>query len=74
MPGTKIGGLRAAARLKAKDPDYYAKLGAKGGRIGRTGGFASRFRGSDGLTGPERARRVGSVGGRLSRRNKKEVK
>lgn len=71
MAGTVIGGQKAAARNKAKHgADFYAKIGAKGGKKGNTGGFASDKKGADGLTGRERARKAGSVGGRLSRRTK----
>lgn len=48
--------------------DYYAKIGARGGANGTTGGFASELVGKDGLTGPERARKVGIIGGTISRR------
>jgi len=48
--------------------DYYAKIGARGGANGTTGGFASELVGKDGLTGRERARRWGIVGGTISRR------
>lgn len=48
--------------------DYYAKIGARGGANGTTGGFASELVGKDGLTGRERARRAGIVGGTISRR------
>lgn len=48
--------------------DYYAKIGARGGANGTTGGFASELVGKDGLTGRERARKVGVVGGSISRR------
>ena len=34
MAGTKAGGMKAAAANKAKDPDFYAKIGAKGGQNG----------------------------------------
>ena len=40
MAGTKAGGQAAAATNKAKyGPDFYKKIGARGGKIGRTGGF-----------------------------------
>lgn len=39
MPGNKIGGLKAATKNLAKDPDYYKKLGHRGGIKGHTGGF-----------------------------------
>jgi uncharacterized protein len=61
MSGTKAGGLRAAAKNVAKDPNFYAKIGAKGGRNGKTGGFAAN---------PELARIAGAKGGRISRRKK----
>ena len=41
MAGTKAGGLKAAATNKAKyGKEFYARIGAKGGRLGHTGGFA----------------------------------
>ena len=61
MAGTKAGGIKAAAKNKAKDPNFYAKIGAKGGRLGRTGGFAAN---------PELARIAGRKGGLVSRRRK----
>ena len=35
MAGTKAGGLKAAQKNISKDPNFYAKIGAKGGRISR---------------------------------------
>lgn len=61
MAGTKIGGQKAAAKNLAKDPNFYAKIGAKGGANGRTGGFAAN---------PELARVAGAKGGRISKRKK----
>ena len=61
MAGTKAGGKLAAQKNLAKDPLFYAKIGAKGGRNGRTGGFAAN---------PELARIAGAEGGRISRRKK----
>lgn len=61
MAGTKAGGLKAAAKNKAKDPDFYARIGAKGGMNGHTGGFAAN---------PSLARIAGAKGGRISRRRK----
>jgi general stress protein YciG len=43
---------------------FYAKIGAKGGRNGHTGGFAAN---------PELARKAGAIGGRISRRKKTTV-
>jgi general stress protein YciG len=64
MAGTKAGAAKAVARIKAKDPDFFAKIGAKGGRNGTTGGFAAN---------PELARIAGAKGGRISRRKKAVV-
>ena len=62
MAGTKAGGLKAAQKNLARDPDFYAKIGRKGGKNGRTGGFAAN---------PALARIAGAKGGRISRRTKK---
>jgi uncharacterized protein len=63
MAGTKAGGLKAAATNKAKyGGEFYAKIGAKGGKLGRTGGF---------FANRELARAAGAKGGRISRRPKK---
>ena len=64
MAGTKAGGLKAAQKNLARDPDFYAKIGRKGGKNGRTGGFAAN---------PALARIAGAKGGRISRRTKKTV-
>jgi len=64
MAGTKAGGQKAAAKNLAKDPSFYANIGATGGRNGRTGGFAAN---------PELARIAGAKGGRISRRKKVAV-
>ena len=61
MAGTKVGGRKAAAKNIARDALFYAKIGAKGGRNGHTGGFAAN---------PELARIAGAKGGRISRRRK----
>ena len=71
MAGTKSGGLKAAATIKRiKGENFYKEIGGIGGRRSTTGGFASLVVGADGLTGPERARIVGSRGGKISRRGK----
>ncbi len=63
MAGTKNGGKAAAQTNKAKyGSDFYAKIGAQGGRKGRTGGF---------FANRDLARAAGAKGGRISRRSKK---
>lgn len=65
MAGTEKGGKEAAKTNKKKyGPDFYAKIGAMGGKKGHTGGFAA------GREGRERARKFGAIGGRLSRRGR----
>lgn len=72
MAGNAKGGAAAAqTNIKKYGPDFYARIGAMGGKKGRTGGFASSKVGQDGLTGRERAAKAGAVGGRISRRTKK---
>ncbi|MFZ1323946.1 MAG: KGG domain-containing protein [Candidatus Saccharimonadales bacterium] len=65
MAGTKNGGKAAASTNKAKyGADFYARIGAMGGKKGTTGGFAANR---------ELARTAGAKGGRISRRTKKTV-
>ena len=65
MAGTKQGGTRAAKTNKTKyGHDFYARIGAMGGKNGHTGGFAANR---------ELAKKAGSIGGRISRRTKKVV-
>ncbi len=65
MAGTAKGGKAAAATNKARHgADFYAKIGAKGGANGVTGGFAANR---------ELARKAGAMGGRISRRRKAVV-
>lgn len=73
MAGNAAGGRKAYLKNIAKDPNFYANIGRKGGKNGKTGGFASNVVGKDGLTGAERARIAGAAGGRVSRRKKAAV-
>ena len=74
MAGTKMGGAKAASTNKNKyGKDFYARIGSMGGKLGRTGGFASNVVGADGLTGRQRAARAGAAGGRISRRTTKSA-
>ena len=60
MAGTAAGGKAAAETNKKKyGADFYARIGAKGGKLGRTGGFAANR---------ALARIAGAKGGRISRR------
>ena len=62
MAGTVKGGKAAAATNKSKyGKDFYAKIGAKGGKQGTTGGFYANR---------ELARIAGAKGGAKSRRGK----
>lgn len=62
MAGTKAGGLKAAQTNKTRHgKDFYARIGAKGGQLGTTGGFAANR---------ELARSAGRKGGQISRRGK----
>lgn len=72
MAGTTSGGKKAAEKnIDKYGKDFYKRIGAKGGRNGNTGGFASKVRGNDGMTGQERAVKYGAVGGRISKRTKR---
>lgn len=69
MSGTKAGGTKAAKQNYSRyGKDFYKRIGAMGGKLGKTGGFASTSVGRDGLTGKERAAAAGRAGGLLSRR------
>jgi uncharacterized protein len=63
MAGTAKGGKRAAeTNVKKHGADFYARIGAMGGKKGRTGGFYANR---------ELAREAGRRGGLKSRRGKK---
>lgn len=60
MAGTIEGGRKAAKTNKENyGPDFYKRVGAIGGRNGRTGGFAAN---------PELAKTAGAIGGSRSKR------
>ena len=66
MPGTKAGGLKAAAKIKERDPDFFHKIGKKGGAYRGPKGFA--------LMPHELCVVYGRKGGRISRRGPKKTK
>lgn len=64
MSGTRAGGRKAAATNKLRNGnDFYARIGAKGGRNGYGPDYKGGFGGDH-----ELARRAGAKGGRISRR------
>lgn len=66
MSGTVAGGKKAAATNKAKyGKDFYAKIGAMGGKVGHTGGF---------FADRKLASEAGRKGGLVSRRRPSVVK
>lgn len=59
MSGTRAGALKVRDKLLSKDPNFYIKIGTKGGKNGHTGGFyANRKLASE----------AGRKGGTISRR------
>lgn len=63
MAGTRQGGLKARETNYEKNgKDFYARIGAIGGRNGHTGGFASMS--------PEKVKECGRKGGKKSKRGK----
>jgi general stress protein YciG len=61
MAGNREGGLKAAQKNKASNPNFYRELGRIGGSARVPKGFALNR---------ELARRAGSKGGSISRRPK----
>lgn len=60
MSGTKQGGEKAKLKnIELYGEDFYSRIGARGGRNGHTGGFASDL---------NRAREAGRKGGLKSSR------
>ena len=62
MAGTKAGGRKARKTNYEKyGDDFYKRIGARGGKLGHTGGFAAN---------PELAKIAGRKGGKKSKRGK----
>lgn len=75
MAGTKAGGLKAAAKNKANNPNFYSEIGTKGGsRPTPTGGFGHpELCECDFDEAPhKRAVCAGVKGGKISRRGSKK--
>lgn len=65
MAGTPAGGAKAATTNKTKyGRDFYARIGAMGGRAGHTGGFYANR---------DLARKAGRKGGLKSRRGPSRI-
>lgn len=74
MAGTKEGAAKTIITVKQRHGDnFYGKIGSKGGKLSRNGGFASEKIGPDGLTGRQRASVEGRIGGSISKRTSKHV-
>lgn len=66
MAGSVEGGLKARETIKKRHgADFYNRLGRVGGKISKTGGFASHKIGADGLDGPQRAVLAGAKSKRV---------
>ena len=65
MAGSPTGGIKARDKNLAKNPNFYRDIGRKGGKApsDKPKGFAAN---------PELARIAGSIGGKTSKRQKKE--
>ncbi len=62
MAGTVEGGRKARkTNYERHGKDFYARIGAMGGKLGHTGGFAAN---------PELAKIAGRKGGKKSKRGK----
>lgn len=47
---------------------FMKKIGSKGGKNGSSGGFACLKVDENGMTGPQRASKYGTIGGHISKR------
>ena len=65
MAGNSIGGKKAAAKNLANDPDFYKKIGRRGGKALVPKGFAR-------MDEATRAA-AGSKGGKVSKRRRSNV-
>lgn len=75
MSGNRIGGLKAAKKQLARNPNFFKEIGSIGGKNGNTGGFATRSEcNCDLIDGPHtKPMCAGKRGGTKSRRTSKKV-
>lgn len=69
MAGSVVGGLKAAQKNLAKDPDFYRKIALKAQESWKLNGRKPRGF----AVNRDLARLAGAKGGRISRRNKREM-
>lgn len=62
MAGTREGGIAAAKKNQEREPNFYQRIGRKGGKVKVSKGFG---------TNSELARTAGAKGGRISKRGSK---
>lgn len=73
MSGTREGAIKTSKTNRERHgADFYARIGALGGKKSKNGGFASDKVDKNGLTGAERAKKYGRIGGAKSKRGKRE--
>lgn len=71
MPGTKAGGIKASITNRDRHGEnFYATIGAKGGKASSTGGFAAKIPCDCKLITGDHLKRqcAGKKGGTVSRR------
>lgn len=79
MSGTREGGLKSSKKIMDREPDFFKRIGSKGGTISRGGGFASEnscfcdYGNIKFGVGHNLARCAGAKGGEISKRRKKQV-
>lgn len=72
MAGNAAGGRKAReTNIKRHGANFYKNIASLGGKASNTGGFKSEKVGADGLTGKQRAKIAGSVGGLNSWKKRK---
>ena len=67
MPGTKAGGMKAAAKNLQRNPNFYKEIGSRGGKNSKGGGFA-RWQEETPEEHYKRVSMAGKKGGRSGRK------